>query len=75
MSEVAEDRRKYKVVVNHEDQYSLWPHDRESPAGWRDAGKVGTRQDCLAYIREVWIDLTPRSLRDGGGPARADRAT
>lgn len=53
----------YKVVVNHEEQYSLWPADREPPLGWRDAGKAGTREECLAHIEEVWTDMRPLSLR------------
>jgi len=61
--EESEDNTIYKVVLNHEEQYSIWPADRENPAGWRDAGKVGTKQDCLAYIGEVWTDMRPLSLR------------
>ena len=57
------DRTKYKVVINHEEQYSIWPADRESPAGWRDAGKAGTRQQCLDHIEEVWTDMRPLSLK------------
>lgn len=53
----------YKVVVNHEEQYSIWPAYRENPLGWRDAGKSGTRAECLAYIKEVWTDMRPLSLR------------
>jgi MbtH protein len=53
----------YKVVLNHEDQYSIWPADRETPPGWRDAGKTGSKQECLDYIEQVWTDMTPRSLR------------
>jgi uncharacterized protein YbdZ (MbtH family) len=53
----------YKVVVNHEEQYSIWPLERENAPGWRDAGKSGTKQDCLAYIEEVWTDMRPLSLR------------
>jgi MbtH protein len=53
----------YKVVVNHEEQYSIWPADRENPLGWRDAGKTGTKAECLAYIKEVWTDMRPLSLR------------
>jgi MbtH protein len=52
-----------KVVVNDEEQYSIWPVERENPAGWRDAGKTGTKQECLAYIEEVWTDMRPLSLR------------
>jgi MbtH protein len=58
-----EDRTIYRVVVNHEEQYSIWPDYRDIPAGWRDAGKVGTKAECLAYINEVWTDMRPLSLR------------
>jgi MbtH protein len=58
-----EDRTIYKVVVNHEQQYSIWPADRENPLGWSDAGKQSTKADCLAYIKEVWTDMRPLSLR------------
>ena len=57
------DDRIYKVVVNHEEQYSIWPVDRENPLGWRDAGKTGTKPECLEYIKEVWTDMRPLSLR------------
>ncbi len=63
MPEREEDTTTYKVVVNHEEQYSIWPADREIPAGWRDAGKEGLQADCLAYIEEVWTDMRPLSLR------------
>lgn len=53
----------YKVVVNHEEQYSIWPAHRENPLGWRDGGKSGTKQECLDYIKEVWTDMRPLSLR------------
>lgn len=53
----------YKVVLNHEEQYSIWPVDRENPLGWRDAGKSGSKTECLAYIEEVWTDMRPLSLR------------
>lgn len=52
-----------KVVVNHEEQYSIWPADREVPSGWREAGKQGNKVECLAYIEEVWTDMRPLSLR------------
>lgn len=58
-----EDGRMYKVVANHEEQYSIWPTDRENPLGWRDVGKRGGKAECLAYIREVWTDMRPLSLR------------
>jgi MbtH protein len=53
----------YNVVVNHEEQYSIWPADRENAPGWRNAGKSGTKGECLAYIEEVWTDMRPLSLR------------
>ncbi len=61
--EEQEDQTTYKVVVNHEEQYSIWPADRENPLGWRDAGKNGLKEECLAYIKEVWTDMRPLSLR------------
>ena len=57
------DQTIYKVVVNHEEQYSIWPAGRENPLGWKDAGKSGTKAECLAYIKEVWTDMRPLSLR------------
>jgi MbtH protein len=58
-----EDTRIYKVVLNHEEQYSIWPADRENALGWNDAGKEGTKAECLAHIKEVWTDMRPLSLR------------
>ena len=58
-----EDTTIYKVVVNLEEQYSIWPADRENARGWKDAGKSGTKAECLAYIKEVWTDMRPLSLR------------
>ncbi len=61
-SQPAEPR--YVVVVNHEDQYSIWPEGRELPMGWQATGTAGTKAECLAYIEEVWTDMRPRSLRE-----------
>jgi len=61
--EEREDNTIYKVVVNHEEQYSIWPADRENPLGWKDVGKVGSKAECLAHIKEVWTDMRPLSLR------------
>ncbi|MCH7755334.1 MbtH family protein [candidate division KSB1 bacterium] len=58
-----EDTTVYKVVVNHEEQYSIWPAERENPNGWKDAGKSGLKDECLAYVKEVWTDMRPLSLR------------
>jgi len=59
----SEDERIYKVVINLEEQYSIWPVDRDNPKGWRDGGKSGSKADCLAYIEEVWTDMRPLSVR------------
>lgn len=58
-----EDGSTYKVVVNHEEQYSIWPADRDNAPGWRDAGKQGAKADCLGWIDVNWTDLRPLSLR------------
>ncbi|MEU6238288.1 MbtH family protein [Kitasatospora sp. NPDC047058] len=58
-----EDTTVYQVVVNHEEQYSIWPADRELPAGWRAEGPRGEKAHCLAHIDEVWTDMRPLSLR------------
>ena len=61
--EEQEDKTIYKVVLNHEEQYSIWPAARENALGWRDAGKSGPKEECLAWIKEVWTDMRPLSLR------------
>jgi MbtH protein len=58
-----EDKTIYKVVVNHEEQYSIWRAERPNPLGWRDAGKTGPKAECLDYIKTVWTDMRPLSLR------------
>jgi MbtH protein len=55
---------RFQVLVNDEDQYSLWPADHDVPAGWRQAGKEGSREECSAWVDEVWTDMRPRSLRE-----------
>ena len=57
------DTTVYKVVINHEEQYSIWPEYRENPLGWRDGGKVGSKTECLDDIEKVWTDMRPLSLR------------
>jgi MbtH protein len=57
------DETSYEVVVNDEEQYSIWPAGRELPRGWSKAGMSGTREDCLAWIEKVWTDMRPRTLR------------
>jgi MbtH protein len=59
-----EDKTIYDVVVNDEEQYSIWPSHKEIPAGWKAVGKTGPKAECLAYIDEVWTDMRPKSLRE-----------
>jgi MbtH protein len=58
-----EKDQRYSVVINHEEQYSIWPADREKPNGWKTEGFVGSKQECLDHIEEVWTDMRPLSLR------------
>lgn len=53
----------FRVVVNDEEQYSIWPEYKEIPQGWREVGKTGKKQECLDYIETVWTDMRPLSLR------------
>ena len=66
--EDAEDTSIYQVVINHEEQYSIWPADREPPLGWQEVGKQGLKAECLAYIKDVWTDMRPLSLRQKMAP-------
>jgi len=63
MFDDADDSCIYSVVVNGEEQYSIWPADRQRPPGWIDAGKSGTKAECLLYIKDAWTDMRPLSLR------------
>lgn len=67
-----EDERDYVVVVNHEEQYSIWLADRPLPNGWSAVGTQGKKAACLKYIGEVWTDIRPKSLREAlKGEAKA----
>lgn len=63
MQTMLDDEQKYAVVVNHEEQYSIWPEDRELPLGWKKEGFAGARKDCLDHIEKIWTDIRPLSLR------------
>ncbi|MFO0566286.1 MAG: MbtH family NRPS accessory protein [Polyangiaceae bacterium] len=63
MSHEDDDAGEYQVVINDEEQYSIWPLERALPAGWRGAGKSGPKSACLTFIREVWTDMRPLSVR------------
>lgn len=55
---------RFAVVVNDEEQYSVWPEGKELPPGWQAEGVAGTRPECLEHIEDIWTDLRPRSLRE-----------
>ena len=61
--EEREDTTIYKVVVNHQEQYSIWPAHKPNPLGWRDEGTAGQKQECLDRIEKVWTDMRPLSVR------------
>jgi len=63
VSDEAGEPRTYLVLINEEEQYSLWPQDVAVPAGWRAAGKIGSKQECMDFVRTVWTDMRPLSLR------------
>jgi MbtH protein len=70
-SQRPEDPTIYKIVVNSEEQYSIWPADRENALGWRDYGFSGLKEECLEKIKEIWTDMRPtrpRGETSGGGP-------
>ncbi|MFD8478578.1 MbtH family protein [Kitasatospora sp. NPDC059673] len=66
---MTDDGRHYHVVINAEEQYSIWQTDRPIPAGWSEAGFSGSKEACLAHIAEVWTDMRPLSLRNRLGIA------
>jgi MbtH protein len=63
---VDNNAEQFRVVVNHEEQYSIWPAGRALPAGWREEGTVASREECLEHIEVVWTDMRPLSLRAAG---------
>ena len=63
MTESTTTAPEYDVVVNDEEQYSIWAVGRAVPAGWRAVGVNGSKEKCLEHIEEVWTDMRPKSLR------------
>jgi len=62
-----DDDRRYQVVMNDEEQYSIWPEGQQPPAGWASVGVSGQKSECLSHITEVWTDMRPKSLREWHG--------
>ncbi|WP_253610485.1 MULTISPECIES: MbtH family protein [unclassified Bradyrhizobium] len=69
------DARIYTVVVNGEDQYSIWTSDRPIPAGWKEVGRQGTKKACLEFIEQVWTDMRPLSLRRSSEMSLASKSS
>lgn len=63
MAEEHDPFSTYLVVVNDEEQYSIWPDGKPIPPGWRSVGVPGSKEECLAHIEQVWTDMRPLSLR------------
>jgi MbtH protein len=63
MDETSDQDIVYRVVISDEERYSIWPEYKEIPWGWRADAKSGSKQACLDYIKEVWTDMRPLSLR------------
>ncbi len=67
---------RFRVLVNAEEQYSIWPADLQVPGGWTDTGVTASKYDCEKYLEQNWTDLRPKSLRTwlDGGADEAGRA-
>lgn len=67
-----DDAQRYRAVINDEEQYSIWPEHLPVPVGWSDAGRQGSKEECLAFIEEVWTDMRPASVRAAMAAAEND---
>ncbi len=65
----------FVVVINIEDQYSIWPKKKDIPYGWEAIDKFGSKDECLSYIKEVWKDLRPKSLKDSTANIKTQNIT
>ena len=74
-SDQQEAESVYIVLINHEEQYSLWPKHKAIPPGWQDVGMEGTREKCSQYVDEAWTDMRPKSLREKMDGAHRDPGT
>lgn len=61
---MSENHQDYMCLINEEEQYSIWFAWKEVPIGWKQVGSKGTKEECLSYIKEVWVDMRPKSLRE-----------
>lgn len=58
----------YRVVISEEDQYSIWPTWKEIPLGWKSVEKEGSKEECLSFIKETWVDMRPKALKENDTP-------
>jgi uncharacterized protein YbdZ (MbtH family) len=70
-----DENAEYLVLINDEQQYSLWPAFRDIPAGWRATGPKGKRRECLDWIDKNWTDMRPKSLRDAMDQSARERSS
>jgi MbtH protein len=70
MTSMSDETATFNVVVNHEEQYSIWASSKAIPAGWHSVGHEGTKADCLRYIEQVWTDMRPLSLNNQQRPGQ-----
>jgi MbtH protein len=73
-SQTPEEPEIYNVVVNHEEQYSIWPANKPIPEKWRAIGVTGTKEECLAHVRRVWTDMRPASVTQRKPPRGENEA-
>ncbi|MEV4890935.1 MbtH family NRPS accessory protein [Nonomuraea sp. NPDC055795] len=73
MADRTDGEPRYVVVVNHEEQYSIWLAGQALPRGWREAGREGTKTECLDHIGQVWTDMRPLSLRKRMADSQGER--
>lgn len=69
MNPFEDENGRFVVLVNHDEQHSIWPTFAAVPEGWTVAFGEHSRQDCLRYVEEAWTDMRPRSLRETSGGA------
>jgi uncharacterized protein YbdZ (MbtH family) len=70
-----DENAEYLVLINDEQQYSLWPAFRDIPAGWKATGPKGKRRECLDWIDKNWTDMRPKSLRDAMEQSARERSS
>lgn len=70
-----DENAEYLILINDEEQYSLWPAFRDIPSGWKATGPKGKRRECLDWIDKNWTDMRPKSLRDAMEQSARERSS